>query len=120
MGVAPNLFYRWQKELFDHADAAFEVQGRGHGAHGVCVKLERKVEALQAKLAHKDSIIAEIAEDYARLKNTWRGLKDAWIEPDVRDEVVDFVTARKTKTEIGQQRLVGWLGIARSSNIQFP
>ena len=41
-------------------------------------------------------------------------MKDAWTEPDVRDEVVDFVTALKTKTEIGQQRLVGWLGIARS------
>ena len=41
-------------------------------------------------------------------------MKDAWTEPDVRDEVVDFVTALKAKTDIGQQRLVGWLGIARS------
>ncbi len=41
-------------------------------------------------------------------------MKDAWTEPDVRDEVVDFVTALKAKTAIGQQRLVGWLGIARS------
>jgi len=32
----------------------------------------------------------------------------------VRDEAVDFVTALKAKTEIGQRRLVGWLGIARS------
>jgi len=41
-------------------------------------------------------------------------LKDAWTEPDVRDEVVDFVSALKAKTEIGQQCLVGWLDIARS------
>ena len=41
-------------------------------------------------------------------------MKNAWTEPDVRDEVVDFVSALKAKTEIGQQRLVGWLGIARS------
>ena len=70
LGIAPNLFYRWQKELFDHADAAFEVKGRGHGTNGVSIKLERKVEALQAKLAHKDSVIAEITEDYVRLKKT--------------------------------------------------
>jgi putative transposase len=41
-------------------------------------------------------------------------LKEAWTQPDVRDEVVDFVTELKARTEIGQQRLVWWLGIARS------
>lgn len=41
-------------------------------------------------------------------------MKDAWTEPDVRDEVVDFVTELKAKTEISQGRLVGWLGISRS------
>jgi len=28
LGVAPNLFYRWQKELFDHTAPVFEVKGR--------------------------------------------------------------------------------------------
>ena len=70
LGIAPNLFYRWQKELFDHADAAFEVKGRGHGTNGVSVKLERDIEKLRSKLAHKDSVIAEITEDYVRLKKT--------------------------------------------------
>lgn len=32
----------------------------------------------------------------------------------MRDEVVDFVSMLKRKTGISQQRLVGWLGIARS------
>ena len=32
----------------------------------------------------------------------------------MRDEVVDFVTALKTKTDLSQRRLVGWLGIGRS------
>ena len=32
----------------------------------------------------------------------------------MRDEVVDFVTELKAKAEVSQQRLVGWLGIARS------
>jgi len=34
LGIAPNLFYRWRKELLDHAEAAFEVKGRGRGASG--------------------------------------------------------------------------------------
>lgn len=70
LGIAPNLFYRWQKELFDHAEAAFEVKGRGRGANGGSRKLERKVESLQSKLTHKDNVIAEITEDYVKLKKT--------------------------------------------------
>ena len=34
LGIAPNMFYRWQKELFHHAAAAFEVKGRGKRPHG--------------------------------------------------------------------------------------
>jgi len=41
-------------------------------------------------------------------------LKDAWTEPDVRDAVVDFVSGLKEKTDISQQRLVGWLDLSRS------
>jgi len=70
LGVAPNLFYRWQKEFFDHAAAAFEVKGRGKRSDGQTRKLEKRVESLEAKLAHKDNVIAEITEDYVRLKKT--------------------------------------------------
>ncbi len=41
-------------------------------------------------------------------------MKDEWTQVDVRDEVVDFVRALKKKTDIGQQRIVGWLGVNRS------
>ena len=70
LGLAPNLFYRWQKELFDHASAAFEVKGRGPQVDTKTRSLEKKVENLQTKLAHKDSVIAEITEDYVTLKKT--------------------------------------------------
>ncbi len=68
--LAPNLFYRWQKELFDHASAAFEVKGRGPRVDTKTRSLEKKVEKLQTKLAHKDGVIAEITEDYVTLKKT--------------------------------------------------
>jgi len=70
LGLAPNLFYRWQKELFDHGAAAFEVKGRGPRVDTKTRTLEKKVEKLQAKLAHKDGVIAEITEDYVTLKKT--------------------------------------------------
>jgi len=71
LGVAPNLFYRWQKELFDHASAAFEVKGRGGRRENAKTRsLEQKVEKLESRLAHKDGVIAEITEDYVTLKKT--------------------------------------------------
>ena len=70
LGIAPNQFYRWQKELFDHASAAFEVKGRGRRPDANGRTLEKKVEKLEAKLAHKDNVIAEITEDYVALKKT--------------------------------------------------
>lgn len=70
LDLAPNLFYRWQKELFDHAAAAFEVKGRGPRVDTKTRALEKKVEKLQTKLAHKDGVIAEITEDYVTLKKT--------------------------------------------------
>jgi transposase-like protein len=69
-GIAPNQFYRWQKELFDHASAAFEVKDRGRRPDAKARTLEKKVEKLEAKLAHKDNVIAEITEDYVTLKKT--------------------------------------------------
>ncbi len=41
-------------------------------------------------------------------------MRDAWTQPDVRNAVVDFVTALNEKTGISQQRLVGWLEVNRS------
>jgi hypothetical protein len=56
--------------LFDHGAAAFEVKGRGPRADTKTRALERKVEKLESKLAHKDGVIAEITEDYVMLKKT--------------------------------------------------
>lgn len=70
LGIAPNMFYRWQQELFDHAAAAFEVRGRGRAGDGVSRKLTQENEKLRAKLAHKDNVIAEITEDYVKLKKS--------------------------------------------------
>ena len=61
----PNLFYRWQKQLFENGAAAFErdSQPRHRG-------LEKKLAALQQKLVKKDEVIAEIMESHVQLKKS--------------------------------------------------
>lgn len=66
LGLNPNLFYRWQKELFANGAAAFEKTGRREKRRKD--KLEQKVERLEAKLSHKDEVIAEIMEEHVALK----------------------------------------------------
>ena len=61
----PNLFYRWQKQLFENGAAAFERDGKPQERG-----LERKLAALQQKLARKDEVIAEIMESHVRLKKS--------------------------------------------------
>ncbi len=65
-GIHPTLFYRWQKELFEHGAAAFGRRG-DDGQHR---RLEDKVAALEKKLADKDEVIAEIMESHVRLKKS--------------------------------------------------
>ena len=64
-GMTPNMFYRWQKEFFERGAAAFERPG-GSVPRG----LEAKVTKLQAKLAQKDEVIAEIMQAHVELKKT--------------------------------------------------
>ena len=64
-GLNPTVFYRWQKEFFENGAAAFERRSDGRER-----KLQEKVTALTAKLAHKDEVIAEIMEAHVALKKT--------------------------------------------------
>lgn len=65
LGLNPNVFYEWQRKFFENGAAAFERQGNGEVR-----KLQEKNSALQAKLAHKDEVIAEIMESHVALKKS--------------------------------------------------
>lgn len=62
-GIQPPMFYRWQKQMFDHLAGLF--QGAGE-------KQDRSLEAenrrLTEKLAQKDEVIAEIMADFIASK----------------------------------------------------
>jgi len=68
-GLNPNVFYRWQKIFFENGSAAFEKAGKGRN-DSQSKKLLEKVDKLQAKLANKDEVIAEIMASHVALKKS--------------------------------------------------
>ena len=61
--LQPSQFYSWQKQLFENGAAAF-----GRDRAGEQARAEREIAGLQARLAGKDEVIADISQEYVRLK----------------------------------------------------
>jgi len=66
-GIAPNLFYRWQKDFFDNAHVAFD---NGRKSKAVDDAKDRKIDYLEAKLLRKNEVLAELMEEYTLLKKS--------------------------------------------------
>jgi len=62
--IQATQFYLWQKQLFENGAAAFERKTKNPGPSPD----QRKVQALQAKLATKNEVIAELMEENVLLK----------------------------------------------------
>ena len=66
LGIAPNLFYRWQKELFDQGARVFEPRtDRGQDK-----RPQEQIATLEARLKKKDEVIAELMEEHLALKKS--------------------------------------------------
>jgi transposase len=65
LGIAPTLFYRWQKELFENGHAIFE---NGRKAKAVDDANVEKIQKLEAKLQRKNEVMAELMEAHTLLK----------------------------------------------------
>jgi transposase-like protein len=65
-GIQPSVFYGWHRQLIENMGAALEANGKR--ADTRAAQLERENEALRAKLAKKDSVIAEVSAEYVALK----------------------------------------------------
>lgn len=68
IGLHPNQFYKWQSELFSGGSAAFERPRTSSGRNADAKRYETEKARLEKALEHKDNVIAEITEDYVRLK----------------------------------------------------
>jgi transposase-like protein len=66
LGLAPTIFYRWQKEFFENGAAAFERKSKGRKKQEG--QQERKVVALEAKLVTKNEVLSELMEEHVKLK----------------------------------------------------
>jgi transposase len=64
--IAVNLFYLWQKQLFDNGTAAFDNAGQRR--HTDQDAKDRKITALQDKLQRKNEVLSELMEEHVQLK----------------------------------------------------
>ena len=65
LGIAPTVFYRWQKELFENGHTLFE---NGRAAKAVDDAKDEKIQKLEAKLQRKNEVMAELMEAHTQLK----------------------------------------------------
>ncbi len=63
--ISPTLFYQWQKKLFEEGASVFEskaANARQQDAEA------QKTAAIEAKLARKDEVLAELMGEHVALK----------------------------------------------------
>lgn len=63
LGLNLTVFYGWQKQLFENGGAAFE-KTRGRQVD----RRDQKIEKLEAKLAQKNEVLAELMQEHLQLK----------------------------------------------------
>lgn len=59
----PTVFYRWQKEFFEHGAAAFDRQKTKKQKQEAA-----KLQALEDKLQRKNEVLSELMEEHVKLK----------------------------------------------------
>lgn len=64
-GLNPNLFYQWQRQLFENAHLAFDNARKFKAVEDA---KDQKIEKLQAKLQRKNEVLAELMEEHTQLK----------------------------------------------------
>lgn len=62
-GLQPTVFYVWQKQFFENGTTAFERKN-----HRAEEAKDRRIAALEDKLAKKNEVIAELMEENVRSK----------------------------------------------------
>jgi transposase-like protein len=63
LGLNPTVLYGWQEQLFENGAAAFQ-KPRGRQVD----RRDEKIEKLEAKLAQKNEVLAELMQEHVQLK----------------------------------------------------
>ena len=67
-GIAPSVYYRWQKKFFEGGEKTFETT-----TQTAVIRLQQNVQKLEEKLARKDEVLGEVMEEYVTLKKSVGG-----------------------------------------------
>lgn len=67
LGLQPSVFYQWQRQAFENLGAALNPSA-AEGPSAREKQLAAEVARLEGRLAKKDAVIAEIAQEYTQLK----------------------------------------------------
>jgi transposase-like protein len=65
LDLYPNQFYDWLKKFFENGHAAFETDRKAKADDNANAQ---KIEKLEARLARKDAVMAELLEEHTLLK----------------------------------------------------
>lgn len=63
LGLNPTVFYGWQKQFFENGAAAFQ-KTRGRQVD----RRDQQIQKLEAKLAQKNEVLAELMQEHVQLK----------------------------------------------------
>jgi transposase-like protein len=66
--LQPSVLYQWQRQVFENLAGAFATPAAANGASKREKELATRAKELEAKLARKDNVIAEISAEYVQLK----------------------------------------------------
>jgi transposase len=61
--INPNLFYRWQEQLFVNGSLALEGKRRNEQSEE-----QERIEKLEKKIQQKDAVLAELMAEHVALK----------------------------------------------------
>jgi transposase-like protein len=62
--IQPSLLHKWERDLLEAAPGVFSTRRAPSREQ----ELEERIAALEAKLARKDAVIAEVSEEFVKLK----------------------------------------------------
>jgi transposase len=65
LDIQPTVLYDWLKKLFENGHAAFDTDRKAKADDSA---KDQKIEKLEAKLARKDAVMAELLEEHSLLK----------------------------------------------------
>jgi len=68
LGVHPNQYYNWQKQLFENAESAFARRPNKANEKRRQNAAERKIEQIERKLQDRNEVVAELLQEHVQLK----------------------------------------------------